>query len=67
MKFLQIDTYDDDIPVLCYIEEQWEGRTVNGFIMQFWDCQVIRCVFATGLFTVYCKQTSLETKIFAIY
>jgi len=25
MKFLQIGVYDDDIPVLSYIEEQWEA------------------------------------------
>ena len=25
MKFLQIGIYDDDIPVLCYNEEQWQA------------------------------------------
>jgi len=35
-----------------------ERRTVNGFIVQFWGYQGIRCVFAAALFTGDCKQTN---------
>ena len=66
MNFLQIGVYDDDIPVLCYIVEQWEAeRKVIYYAVL--GCQETRCVFATGLFTGDCKQTHLGTKIVAIY